>query len=261
MAEETDKKKSGKSKINDKYRLVIFDEDTLGEVKSTRFSMLGVMSLLVFFILFVGLSTFALISYTPLRYTVPGYAEIKNNKVYMDLIERLEEMEEQLDAQRVYTNGLRNILNPTNQEIAGITAEDFKLMTNQNSGAPVELLHFTTPLKGDISASFNLENNHLGVDIVAPSNSPIKSILDGVVVNAGWTEKTGNTISIQHNHDMISIYKHNSTLLKKVGETVSAGEAIAIIGNTGELTTGPHVHFELWNRGVALNPEEYITFE
>ena len=85
--------------------------------------------------------------------------------------------------------------------------------------------------------------------------------MDGVVVNADWTVKTGNTISIQHRHDMISIYKHNSTLLKKVGENVSAGEAIAIIGNTGELTTGPHVHFELWNRGVALNPEEYITFE
>lgn len=261
MKEATDKKKSIKYKIYDKYRLVILDEDTLGEIRSTRFSILGVISLTVFSIIFIGLSTFALISFTPLRYTVPGYAKIENNKVYMDLIERLEDMEEQLDAQRVYTNGLKNILNPSNQELSVISAEGTGEIQVQSSQTPIELLHFIAPLKGEISASFDLESNHLGVDIVAPKNSAIKCIMDGVVVNADWTVKTGNTISIQHNHDMISIYKHNSTLLKKVGETVSAGEAIAIIGNTGELTTGPHVHFELWNRGVALNPEEYITFD
>ncbi len=260
MSEPIDKRKSFKEKFSDKYRLVIIDDDTLGEVKTMRFSLIGLfLSLFVFFLLLTAVC-YAIIAFSPLKYTVPGYAEIENNKVYMDLNKRLAELEEELDAQRIYTNGLKNLLNPSGQDI-----EDDILhpTNNSNSESRVQLehLYLIPPIKGEISASFDLKKNHMGVDLIAPKDTPVKCVLDGVVINADWTIKTGNTISIQHSNDLLSVYKHNSTLLKKIGESVSAGEAIAIIGNTGELTSGPHVHFELWNNGVAVNPEDYITFD
>ncbi|MFW6259605.1 MAG: M23 family metallopeptidase, partial [Tangfeifania sp.] len=102
--------------------------------------------------------------------------------------------------------------------------------------------------------------DHLGVDLVGEPNSRISSVLDGTVVFSGWTIETGYVIYIQHEAELISVYKHNAELLKNVGDKVHAGEAIAIIGNTGEMTTGPHLHFELWHNGTAVDPEEYIDF-
>lgn len=122
-------------------------------------------------------------------------------------------------------------------------------------------IYFVTPIAGLVSAGFDLSINHYGTDIVAPKNTPVKSIANGVVISADWTRETGNTISIQHQNNIISHYKHNSSLLKNVGDIVSAGEAIAIIGNTGELTDGPHLHFELWYNGIPVNPENFFTFK
>ena len=115
-------------------------------------------------------------------------------------------------------------------------------------------------MKGIITYSFNPSENHFGTDIVAASNKVVVATLNGTVVMANWTLETGYIVQIQHDNNLLSIYKHNSELLKKVGDHVSAGEAIAIIGNSGELTSGPHLHFELWHNGAPINPEDYIAF-
>ncbi|MCH6236088.1 M23 family metallopeptidase [Cognataquiflexum rubidum] len=120
---------------------------------------------------------------------------------------------------------------------------------------------FFTPIKGVLTAVFAPKEDHFGVDIVAKENEPVKAIADGTVILASWTLDTGYIISIQHSNELISIYKHNSVILKKVGDLVRAGEIISIIGNTGELTTGQHLHFELWYKGTPLNPQEFITFD
>jgi len=124
----------------------------------------------------------------------------------------------------------------------------------------VNKLHFFCPLRGTVSNSFDSKGNHFGVDIVSNLNEPILSVMGGTVVFSGWTLEAGFIIEVQHNNNLISIYKHNSQLLKKMGDKVVAGEPIAIIGNTGEYTTGPHLHFELWHQGKPLNPRDYIVF-
>lgn len=115
------------------------------------------------------------------------------------------------------------------------------------------------PLQGLVLKKYDFKKKHYGIDIVAQKNEPIKSTADGTVLLASWTQDSGHVIAIQHRTNLISFYKHNSVLLKKVGETVKAGDIIAIIGNSGELTDGPHLHFELWHNGVAINPEDFIA--
>jgi murein DD-endopeptidase MepM/ murein hydrolase activator NlpD len=119
---------------------------------------------------------------------------------------------------------------------------------------------FFTPIEGIITTSFNAQIEHYGIDIVAKENAPIKSVADGMVIFATWTVETGWVIAVQHSKNLVSIYKHNATLFKKAGEIVTAGEVIAIMGNSGELSTGPHLHFELWYEGNAVNPENFINF-
>lgn len=129
-----------------------------------------------------------------------------------------------------------------------------------STGSFAEIFFFT-PIKGVLTSVFAPQEDHYGVDIVAKENEPVKAIADGTVILASWTLDTGYIISVQHSNELISIYKHNSVILKKVGDLVRAGEIISIIGNTGELTTGQHLHFELWYKGTPLNPQEFITFD
>lgn len=129
-----------------------------------------------------------------------------------------------------------------------------------SADVPIEQLFFIPPIRGEISASYAREKSHYGVDILAPKNTAIKATMDGYVFLSDWTLETGNTIGIQHGHNIVSFYKHNSLLLKKAGSFVRAGEAIAIIGNTGTLSTGPHLHFELWNKGKPVDPADYVAF-
>ena len=130
---------------------------------------------------------------------------------------------------------------------------------NQAIGG-ISQIHFFPPVKGLVTNSFNSLADHYGTDIVAASNEVVKATLEGTVIMATWTLETGWVIQIQHKNNLISIYKHNAELLKRVGDFVEVGEAIAIIGNSGELTTGPHLHFELWYLGIPLDPEDYISF-
>ena len=147
------------------------------------------------------------------------------------------------------------------EEIRSATGDQDNAPVNVSPrDVPLEQMYFTPPVSGSISLQFDPETDHIGVDIIAPKNTPIKAALDGWIIASDWTLETGNTIAIQHTNNIVSFYKHNSALLKKTGDYVRAGEAIAIIGNTGELTDGPHLHFELWHRGKPVNPEDFVNF-
>ena len=142
----------------------------------------------------------------------------------------------------------------------GEPGESTSLPVNGKRSTPLAQVYLVAPVNGEVSAGFNLIAGHLGVDVVAPRNTAIKATRDGVVFMAEFTNSFGNVIGIQHDNNLISFYKHNSELLKEVGDRVRAGEAIAIIGDTGTQTTGPHLHFELWQEGRAVDPGEYVGF-
>lgn len=125
---------------------------------------------------------------------------------------------------------------------------------------PLEQLYFIPPVSGDVTAAFDLKKSHFGIDVSAPKNTAVKAAADGVVISAGYTVETGYSIAIQHPNNVVTMYKHNSVLLKQAGTSVKAGEAIAIIGNSGEDTSGPHLHFELWHKGRSVNPADFINF-
>lgn len=269
MSDSSEKKRPFKQKLADKYRLVILDDDTLGEISTKRFSIIGLLLTIISCIILFILLIYAIIAYTPIKYLVPGYGDINNNRVYMELNEKISILEKEINTQRVYTEGIKNILNPSAQKLNNIDSNDSinenylynrRNYSNFSNAHAIDHYYFCSPLKGDVSAAFDLSIKHYGIDIVAAKDSPVKSILDGVVINADWSTNTGNTISVQHADNIVSVYKHNSVLLKKIGEKVSSCEAIAIIGNTGKLTTGPHVHFELWKNGIALDPIDFIDF-
>jgi murein DD-endopeptidase MepM/ murein hydrolase activator NlpD len=137
---------------------------------------------------------------------------------------------------------------------------DLSVFNRRGKIGSISQLHFFPPVKGIVTNSFQATKSHYGTDIVSGADEAVKSTLDGTVTMATWTLETGWVIQVQHSNNLISVYKHNAELLKRAGDYVKAGEPIAIIGNSGELTTGPHLHFELWHNGVALNPEDYILF-
>ncbi len=270
MGKKKDQNSSLSERLKKRYRLVVLDDETLGEVRTHRIT--GLMTLLIMTImaLVVASLAIALLCFTPLKHLVPGYADVKNNYAYQELVDQLDVIEGELEAQRVYTNGVKNLLNPSGLNVNATEENNPNIrnsstnssnQTNSSNKLSLEHYYFCSPLKGEISASFDLDKKHFGTDIVAEKNTPVKSILAGVVIDASQSIETGKSISIQHNNDVISVYKHNSTLLKKIGERVKTGEAIAIIGNTGEHSSGPHVHLELWSNGRAVDPAHYLSFD
>ncbi|TVP45688.1 MAG: M23 family metallopeptidase [Mongoliibacter sp.] len=145
------------------------------------------------------------------------------------------------------------------EEMRGLPLEGN--LQNRNFSSFMTSTYFFTPIKGLVLAVFDPQQDHFGVDIVAKENEAVKSILDGTVIFSSWTLDTGYVLMIQHSNELISIYKHNSVILKNVGDVVRSGEIISIVGNTGELSSGPHLHFELWYQGSPLNPQEFISFD
>ena len=149
---------------------------------------------------------------------------------------------------------------PATTEISNGQTKSSATVTLKHVSANPANYNFFVPIKGVVSDTFNVDRKHLAVDIVAASKSVIKSIQKGTVIFSSWTPEGGQTLIIQHPNDFLSLYKHNAVLLKKVGTFVQAGDAVALVGNTGEITSGPHLHFELWKSGVAVNPMSYISF-
>jgi murein DD-endopeptidase MepM/ murein hydrolase activator NlpD len=278
MASNPKQKKKFKESLKDTYRLLVIDIEDLKEVGNYQFTMGRLYTYIISFLLIFTIVLVSLIVFTPLKRLMPGYGDIEENHKFVELRNKLSEIEADLEDQIVYTQGLQNMLSGQTVEESGI--ED-SINKSEKSNAkiassviitdmdlkeseitrPLNNLYFVPPIIGATSAPFNRATSHFGIDITAPKGTAIKSITSGIVISSDFTVETGNTIAIQHPNNLVSFYKHNSALLKNIGDKVSAGEAIAIIGNSGELTDGPHLHFELWYNGNAINPENFINFQ
>jgi len=270
-------------KLRNKYRLVILSEGTFEERISVKLTPLLVLSISLIIIVFMFFSTYLLFAFTSLQEYVPGKTSKETKKELLDVSIKVKELENGLNVSQIYIENLKRILTggdpldiQNNKEIENVSSdvnfksseEDslFRIKIEEkekgdfiNKGIGSEL-YFYIPLKGDITEIFSIEKNHFGVDVVAKENEFIKSVADGKVVISSWTNETGYVIGIQHLNGYLSLYKHNSKLIKEVGDYVMGGESVAVIGNTGELTSGPHLHFELWKNGEVINPEDFINF-
>lgn len=275
-------------KLKNQYRLIIYNDSTFQTVWSTKLTRLKVFAIGGLGGLLLIFMTVLLIVYTPIREMIPGYpsGEVRNHIIHNAIL--VDSLEEQLRVRDDYFEKIKALIQgevpqepdleiDTNVRSGNIAFNqynhdsifkqslleeqlDLSITKGKRQSSNIAAIHFFTPLKGMISQKFDKSSDHLALDVVGLPNSRISSILDGSVVFSGWTAETGHVIYLQHNNDLVSVYKHNAELLKKQGELVKAGEAIAIMGNTGELSTGPHLHFELWHKGIPLDPEQYIDF-
>lgn len=267
-----------------KFRFVILNDDTFEEVLTVKLSPLNIFTGSVFAILFTIAVTTLVIAYTPLKEMIPGYASSKLRRESINLALKADSLETSVRLNKQYINGIQRILNgevidsvlidlqegedsldavilssPSAQDSAfrQWVEEENEFTLDQNA-PELDIPQLMAPVDGLVTSSFESSKGHYAVDIAAPKNSPVKSCYEGTVVYADWSSETGHVIIVQHERNLLSAYKHNSALLKTVGDYVRSGEAIAIIGNSGENSTGPHLHFELWYDGYAINPEEYI---
>lgn len=289
MAENKKNKKKFAKKLLHKYRMVVLNEDTFEERFSFRLTRLNVFVAVGLSAIFLIIATTILIAFTPLREYIPGYSstELKEkaaNLAYVsDSLQNVIRLNDQyLSSIKDALTGELNIesLNRDSilsepisdleyEEINRIKADSL-LREEVDQEDKYNILPTATdninfslfpPVKGTISDPYSIKNKHYAVDIVTARNSPIKSVADGRVIFAEWTAETGYVMIIEHSYGLLSAYKHNASLTKSQGDMVRAGEVIATAGNTGELTTGPHVHFELWNEGNPVDPSEYIDFD
>lgn len=280
------------TRLRNKFRLVIMNDETLEEKASLLLSPLNVVVFAGTIIITLITFTIYIIAFTPLREYIPGYTDMKIKRTAIDNMLRTDSLQKQISAQDLYINNLKNLITGQSQKTVSLDTvsmpqlydtirslthsvedsllraeienpQDYNLdySSNGSRGGSISNFYFFTPLKGAITTRYNTTDKHFGVDIVAGPDAVIKSVLDGTVVMADWTSQNGYVIAIQHSNNLMSVYKHNSALLKTVGNVVKAGEVIAIVGNSGELSHGPHLHFELWYNGAPVNPTDYIAFE
>jgi murein DD-endopeptidase MepM/ murein hydrolase activator NlpD len=289
----SDEKKKRKllDRLKVKYRMVLLNDDSFAEKFSFRLTALNVfIAAGVISIVMITLVTSA-IAFTPLREFIPGYsAEVATKRDLIALTLKSDSLAQAAKAREEYIKNLTNVLNgysePKPVKNRTDSTKRYKKLNLKNSKEDslfrqgyenqdkytltinasakgknsIAGFFFFSPLKGYVTSSFSAATGHYGADIVAAENEPVKAALDGTIVFSGWTSETGYVIQIQHSNNLISIYKHNSALLKKTGEYVKAGEPIAIVGNSGEQSTGPHLHFELWYNGSPIDPQDYIVF-
>jgi murein DD-endopeptidase MepM/ murein hydrolase activator NlpD len=286
LATKKEKQKLSK-RLRNKFKLVILNEDTLEQKFSMVLSPLNVITWISIVVVSVVAITVSAIIFTPIKEYIPGYADVTTKKMATYAAMKADSLEEVIRVKDQYLKALKQIISGdtlfdrvTEEEpeksISEIRYEHsledsllrekiekeeaYNLVFSDNEGSRKRRMLFFKPVNGVISEPFSKEINHLGVDLLAKEDEPVLAIADGVVIFSDWTNSGGYEIHIMHDNNIISIYKHNSKLLKNVGEKVQAGNPIAIIGNTGELTTGPHLHFELWINGIPVPPEEYIDF-
>jgi murein DD-endopeptidase MepM/ murein hydrolase activator NlpD len=274
------------SKLLQKYRFVIMTDSSFEEKLSLTLSRLNVFAFAGIFVFVCFFSTLLLISYTPLSEYIPGKSSSEVQKNLIELSLKSDSLESLLLNRAVYLENINNIISgnelitPIESNNSASEKEDDIIFEKSKADSLLRLsveaedkssiyvksvsdnnyLMFFTPLSGLISDAYNSKIKHFGVDLVAKEKSRISSVLDGTVLISHWTSETGYVIAIQHKNDYVSLYKHNSLLLKAVGDFVNAGDHIAVIGNSGELSSGPHLHFELWHKGAPVNPEDYISF-
>ena len=279
---------------NYKYKLVVMNEMTFEEHMSFRLSRMNVLMVYVLLSLVSIAFTIFMIYITPLKEYIPGYAsvdqvkqvyinqfkidsleiEIKQRDLYLQNFKHRILMGENLDDLDTLISTVKegvdykNIPDSKSYQDSLLRSEwesksdyDIVYYKNKHHGSGISKFVFFTPIHGAVTNGFDSKKGHYGVDIIGKKNTPIKSTLDGVVIFSSWTYENGYVIAIQHDDNLISVYKHNSSLLKSEGDRVKAGDAIAIIGNTGKFTSGPHLHFELWYYKKPTNPVNFINFD
>lgn len=296
MAKPEKQPRKGKwyDKLKSKYRLVIMNDQSLEERITFRLTRLNVFIALGFLSVLLIFLTIILIAFTPLREYIPGYTDVGLRKSLYELQLKTDSIETVLNQKDLFIDNLRKIINGedfsderdmnydtvtryadvtlTHSEEDSLLRSDVEALNRFNlyqGKSPEKGMNrtltlgnmvFYAPVKGVVTNEFNLNQQHFGVDIVSKRNEAVKAVLDGTVVFSTWTVETGYVIEIQHHQGLISMYKHNSALMKRVGDIVKGGEVIAIIGESGEYATGPHLHFELWYQGTPVDPADYITF-
>ncbi|THH36358.1 M23 family metallopeptidase [Neolewinella litorea] len=288
-----------KSTFREGYQLVVRGAHDYQELATYNLTPLNIYIGLSTLFLLAGGLVFLLIVFTPLKEYVPGYGDVIERREMAELEENVAELMDLVEGQNLYIENLkRTVLGEAvtadsieAQSAAGgiagdvaplpPSAEELRLReelerqragqreasvaaapppTSGSNAVSLAQVYLVAPVHGEVSAGFNLATDHTGVDILAPQNTAIKATRAGIVFLSEFSNANGNVIGIQHDNNLISFYKHNSSLLKQVGDRVQAGEAIAIIGNTGTQSTGPHLHFELWHEGRAVDPTAFVSF-
>ncbi len=291
MAEKNEKRKKLGRTLRSKFRLVVMNDETLEERFALRLSPMNVIvffGTIMFALIFI---TLYLIAFTPLREYIPGYADVNMRRSMVMLALKTDSMEKQMHAENLFINNFKVVLKDSvkfEKEAVDTTqsalfdsirylqrseedsllrllveSQDQYILSSSNDksfSTGIGSYYFFTPVKGTITTPFSTVKKHFGIDIVASPDEVIKCTLDGTVVIANWTSETGYVIGVQHSNNLFTLYKHCSALLKGVGDYVKAGQVIAIIGNTGEYSNGPHLHFELWYNSSPVNPMDYLTF-
>jgi len=274
-------------RLRNKYRLVILNEDTFEERFAIKLSRLNVFVLLSISAIALVSFTAMFIAFTPLREYIPGYSSSALKKRATDLTYKTDSIRNELELNGRYLASIRNVLTGEVSEvdfnrdsIVNAAARDIDLIEPSRADSllrqkvkkedkynlfdtgnkPTRLVLFP-PVKGTVSDHYSMEDRHFAVDVALSLNSPIKAVADGTVVFSEWTMETGYVLIIAHEQDLLSVYKHNGSLTKTQGDLVKAGEVIALSGNTGEYTTGPHLHFELWSKGYPVDPQNFIDFQ
>lgn len=285
-----EEKKTFSNRLTTKYLLIIRDEDSLEEKKFYSFSYIKIILIatLIFLILF-GISFYLSTSLLK-KWFDPRYTQIQVNKQVIMLSIAVDSLENEVNMKDKFINNLKLILtgeddsyvdiennpnisnsnlsssNPSINSIDSLFRKEFEEdgqgleLTNIELSEELQDFYLFKPIDGIITEKYNPRTGHLAIDIVSKKDEPVKVVADGTIIFAAWTQDTGYVIAVQHRGNLISIYKHNSHILKNVGNFVSVGEVISIIGNTGELTSGLHLHFELWYNGNPIDPEEFMKF-
>jgi murein DD-endopeptidase MepM/ murein hydrolase activator NlpD len=285
------KEEKKKNNWRDKYRFSVINDHTLEEVWRIILTRYNAFLLITFLLLFIIWGTSTLISFTNLREFIPGYPDVKMRRNILLSAIRLDSLDRELKLRDKYFDNLNAIISgnqPASYYSSQDTSKNYSNITFNTSVSDSLLrvrveneekynlsigpsvtesvsglanLHFFPPVKGIVSGKYDVKTKHFGTDIVTKPKALVSSVLDGTVIFTGWTMETGFVIEVQHSNNIVSVYKHNSGLLKETGDLVHAGDAISVVGDSGELyTSGPHLHFELWYKGSPLDPEKHILF-
>jgi murein DD-endopeptidase MepM/ murein hydrolase activator NlpD len=275
-------------KLQSKFRLIIYNDSTYQSIWSLKLTPLKVFTYLSLISAVMIFLVIFLIASTSLKEYIPGYPKAEYREMLLRNIILVDSLENELVVRDKFFSDMRSIIqgevpkeNNTNTPVTGAASKvtyssynsdsafqdklleerlSLSVLAGKDQKGTPDKLHFYHPVEGYVTDRFDMNKGHFGIDIVGKANSRISAVLGGNVLFAGWTQETGNVVYLLHDNNLTSAYKHNAQLLKKTGEKVNAGEAIAIIGNSGELSTGPHLHFELWYMGKPIDPEKYIVY-
>ena len=280
--------------LKNKYRFVVLNDETFEEKFSLTLTRTNVWLFVSTIVVILIMLTASAMIYTPLKYFIPGFGDYNYRSQIVSLTFKTDSIEQALDQREMWLANMSKVINgdidttgkkappknatkdgvklqisPASEEEEKLRKEvnddesfalSYKLDKKEGVKAQLNEFHFFAPVGGYVTDEFDPKKEHYGIDIAAPKDAPVKATLDGTVISSGWSYETGYVIAIQHRDNIVSLYKHNSKIFKNVGNFVRAGDVIATVGSTGELSTGSHLHFEIWHSGISLNPRDYVIF-